>query len=169
MTLSPSGGFPDAVGEGPWDHRAMARIERADVRRLYRSTDDRVIAGVCGGLAEHLGIDLRLVRCVFVALALTGGAGLVLYGAFWAVVPQRPGGSEPSARHRRRHHLDRGDLTAFALLALGVLLVARQLGVWLGDAVVWPVVATAAGVGLIWRQADESQRARWSASARRPL
>src|SRR5207247_1526387 len=33
----------------------------------------------------------------------------------------------------------------------------------------WPIVATAAGVGLIWRQADESQRARWSASARRPL
>jgi signal transduction histidine kinase len=60
-------------------------------------------------------------------------------------------------------------MRAIALVAVGVLLVVRQTGVWLGDAVVWPVVATAAGVALIWRQADESQRARWSASARRPL
>jgi signal transduction histidine kinase/phage shock protein PspC (stress-responsive transcriptional regulator) len=154
----------------------MARSETASggtskggVRRLYRSTDDRIVAGVCGGLAEHLRLDSRAVRIAFAVLTLAGGAGLVVYGVFWAVVPQQPGGTAPAPRHHRRRHLDHGDLAAFALLAAGALLVARQFGVWLGDAVVWPVVATAAGVGLIWRQADESQRARWSASARRPL
>jgi signal transduction histidine kinase len=49
------------------------------------------------------------------------------------------------------------------------VLLVRQLGLWLGDAFVWPVLAAAVGVAIIWRQADESQRARWAASARAPL
>ena len=148
-------------------------VARSEVRRLYRSSEDRVLAGVCAGLAEHLRVDVRTVRIVFAALTLAGGAGLVLYAAFWALVPQQPeGAQQPRPVHshrRRRRHLDRGDVVAFSLLAAGGLLLAQQLGVWLGGAVVWPVAATAAGVALIWRQADEAQRARWSESARRPL
>jgi two-component sensor histidine kinase len=96
--------------------------------------------------------------------------GLILYGSFWAVVPQAhdDAGAE-TPRQRRRRHRDRGDFLAFALLAAGAVLLTRQFGLWLGDAVVWPVLAAAAGVAIIWRQADESQRVRWSASARAPL
>jgi signal transduction histidine kinase/phage shock protein PspC (stress-responsive transcriptional regulator) len=145
----------------------MARTEQ---RRLYRSTDDRILAGVCGGLAQHLDIDVRAVRVAFAVLALVGGTGLILYAAFWAIVPQRPDGAEaaPTSRSRRRRP-DRGDLVALCLLAGGVVLLVRQLGLWLGDAFVWPVLAAAVGVAIIWRQADESQRARWAASARAPL
>jgi signal transduction histidine kinase len=51
---------------------------------LYeRSEDDRVIAGVCGGLAARLGVDATLVRLVFALLALAGGAGILLYFALW--------------------------------------------------------------------------------------
>jgi signal transduction histidine kinase len=50
---------------------------------LRRSDDDRVVAGVCGGIAEALGVDPTLVRLVFTILALAGGAGIVLYGAAW--------------------------------------------------------------------------------------
>ena len=147
----------------------MARTEQ---RRLYRSTDDRILAGVCGGLAQHLDIDLRAVRVGFAVLAFVGGTGLILYAAFWAIVPQRPDGGEPERRPRggqRRRRPDRGDLIALCLLAAGVVLLIRQLGLWLGDAFVWPVLAAAIGVAMIWRQADESQRARWAASARAPL
>jgi signal transduction histidine kinase len=49
-----------------------------------RSEDDRVIAGVCGGLAARLGVDATLVRLVFALLALAGGAGILLYFALWA-------------------------------------------------------------------------------------
>jgi signal transduction histidine kinase len=48
-----------------------------------RSDDDRVIAGVCGGLAATLGVDATLVRLAFALLALAGGAGILLYFAFW--------------------------------------------------------------------------------------
>jgi signal transduction histidine kinase/phage shock protein PspC (stress-responsive transcriptional regulator) len=135
-------------------------------RRLYRTSDDLVLAGVAAGLAEHLHVDVRIVRIAFVALALAGGLGLVLYAAFWAVVPQRHGPGRPA--HDRRHRRpDRGDLVAFSLVAAGVVLLTRQFGLWLGGAFLWPILAAAAGVALIWRQADEVQRARWS--ARGPL
>ena len=146
----------------------MARTEQ---RRLYRSTDDRILAGVCGGLAEHLAMDARVVRIAFVVLAFVGGTGLILYAAFWAIVPQRSAASEaaaPKARSARRRP-DRGDLVALCVLAGGVVLLVRQSGLWIGDAFVWPVLAAAVGVAIIWHQADESQRQRWAASARAPL
>ncbi len=58
----------------------------AERRRLYRSEKDRVIAGVCGGLAEVLGVDVALMRLVWVAAALLGG-GLVAYLILWLVLP----------------------------------------------------------------------------------
>ncbi|MDF9279546.1 PspC domain-containing protein, partial [Arthrobacter sp. EH-1B-1] len=53
---------------------------------LLRS-DDALIAGVCGGLAAHLGVSLRVARISMVALSLVGGAGVVLYGWLWLLVP----------------------------------------------------------------------------------
>lgn len=55
--------------------------------RLHRSATDRKIAGVAGGLGRHLNIDPTVLRVAFVVLALFGGAGLVLYGAAWLIVP----------------------------------------------------------------------------------
>ena len=138
-------------------------------RKLYRSPDDKVIAGVCGGLAEHLGLDPSMVRVAFVVLTVVGGVGIVLYGAFWAVVSQRQGPAP--AAHERSPRLPHGrvDRRAMLLLAIGGLLLVRQTGIWFGDAVVWPLVAAGIGVALIWRQADAAQRARWAASARHPM
>ena len=51
--------------------------------RYERSEHDRVVAGVCGGLAARLGVDATLVRLVFALLALAGGAGILLYFALW--------------------------------------------------------------------------------------
>ena len=57
--------------------------------RLYRSTENKMIAGVCGGLAEFFGLDPTLVRLVFVILALLGGHGLLVYLILWIIVPHR--------------------------------------------------------------------------------
>ena len=51
---------------------------------LERSEHDRVIAGVCGGLASALRVDATLIRLAFALLALAGGAGILLYFALWA-------------------------------------------------------------------------------------
>jgi len=57
-------------------------------KRLQRSSRDKKLAGVCGGLAHYFGIDATLVRVVFVLLTLAGGPGLLLYLVLWLVLPQ---------------------------------------------------------------------------------
>jgi len=59
-------------------------------RKLYRSKTDRVLAGVCGGLAQYFNLDATLIRVLFVLLAVLGGAGLVVYVAMWIIVPNQP-------------------------------------------------------------------------------
>ena len=59
-------------------------------KRFYRSTTDKRIAGVAGGLAEYFAIDPLLVRLVFVILVLAGGGGLLLYIILWIITPERP-------------------------------------------------------------------------------
>ena len=55
--------------------------------RLVRASDDRYIAGVCGGLARYFGLDPMLVRGAFVVLVFFGGLSLVLYPLLWLLTP----------------------------------------------------------------------------------
>jgi phage shock protein C len=57
--------------------------------RLHRSRTDKMLGGVCGGLAESLDVDVTLLRIGFVALTLLGGGiGIPLYLAAWIVAPE---------------------------------------------------------------------------------
>lgn len=58
--------------------------------RLYRSRRDRMIAGVCGGLADRLGWDPTLVRILFVLSILLPGPQVLVYLVMWIVVPLEP-------------------------------------------------------------------------------
>ena len=58
--------------------------------RLRRSSTDRMLGGVCGGLATYTGVDAVLWRAAVVALTLAGGAGLVLYAVLWVLTPADP-------------------------------------------------------------------------------
>lgn len=59
----------------------------SDAPRLHRSATDKVVAGVCGGLAEYLEVDPSLVRLAFVVGTLWGGLGLLLYVLLALVLP----------------------------------------------------------------------------------
>jgi phage shock protein C len=69
------------------------RKREMDVKRLYRSRSDKMLAGVCGGLAEYFGIDPTIVRLLFVLLALVTVAFPVILAYFilCIVVPKNPG------------------------------------------------------------------------------
>ena len=61
------------------------------VKRLYRSSDNRVFAGICGGLGEYFDVDPTVVRVVYVLLSLlTAFMGVLLYIILWFVIPNRP-------------------------------------------------------------------------------
>lgn len=82
---------PPPTSSAGGHEQAGPRVTGADIRdvsRLRRSTTDRHIAGVAGGLARHLDIDPLLVRIAFVIFTIFGGAGILLYGALWLLVPE---------------------------------------------------------------------------------
>ncbi len=59
-------------------------------KKLYRSNTDRMLFGVCGGLAEYYGSDPTLVRVIFIVLTLLHGIGLLLYLILAVIIPASP-------------------------------------------------------------------------------
>lgn len=117
------------------------RVSRDDVRDLDRlrrtSGPDRYIAGVSGGVARHLDLDPTIVRVLFVVLAFFGGAGLLLYGALWLLLPEE----------RTEHAiigLDSRSLTVAIVAVLGLAAVLFIGDAWGGYGFPWPL--TVAGI-----------------------
>ncbi len=61
-----------------------------DNRHLYRSRDERIIAGICGGLAEFFGLNVSRIRLAVLLLLLFGGLSLWAYIILWLIVPEAP-------------------------------------------------------------------------------
>ncbi|MFP5219329.1 MAG: PspC domain-containing protein [Actinomycetes bacterium] len=124
---------------------------------LVRLRSGRAFGGVAAGLAAHLGLPVLWVRVAFAVLAVAGGSGIVLYAAYWLVLPQA---GEDGGRLDDRVW---GEVVALAAVAVGALLLLGRLAV--PDAALVPLGVMAAGAALVWRQADDARRARWRASA----
>ncbi|MED7822141.1 PspC domain-containing protein [Streptomyces chiangmaiensis] len=161
-------GMPDAAAVPPDDPRPP--------RKLYRSSDGRWLGGVARGLAGHLGLPVIWVRLVFVGLMTADGLGALLYAAFWFFVPLGVGGvddrrppslvaTETLADGRRRlvaRKPDRGQIVALLLMVVVALTFVGSVNLGSGaKAYLIPAVLVAAGVALVWRQADNARRARW--------
>ncbi|MDO8304026.1 MAG: PspC domain-containing protein [Sedimentisphaerales bacterium] len=58
------------------------------MKRIMRSTQDKKVAGVCGGLGVYFGIDPVIFRIIFVISALCGGFGLLMYVLLWLLAPE---------------------------------------------------------------------------------
>ncbi len=129
--------------------------------RLYRTVSGRLLGGVAGALADHLGISRRLVRLGFVLLSAGSGLGVLLYGAFWIVLPTPPEADRKSGTRASVEYL-------VAVVAAGLVLLfnahTMPLGWWF-----IPSVLACFGGALLWRQASESDRERWRRLSRSSL
>ena len=116
---------------------------------LTRRSRHKIVAGVAGGLGDHFHIEPNLVRLAFVVLTLAGGAGAVLYAAGWLFLPTDGGedGADGSGDERSRNDLVQ--VLALGAVTLGVLLLAKSIGLGFGDALLWPIVLAAMGTALI--------------------
>lgn len=59
-------------------------------KKLYRSNEDRWLAGVCGGIAEYFDVDSTLIRVLFILFSFVVGGGLIIYLILWLVMPPEP-------------------------------------------------------------------------------
>jgi signal transduction histidine kinase/phage shock protein PspC (stress-responsive transcriptional regulator) len=113
---------------------------------VTRSRDDRVIAGVCGGLAHRWRLNPEIVRVGAMALTLCGGIGVALYIGAWMLMPE---GEQTSSLGALRRDDRRDDLATLAVIA-GALLVFRSVGLWFSDVAAIIGGVAIIGVGLVW-------------------
>jgi signal transduction histidine kinase len=105
--------------------------------RIARAERGGVVAGVCRGIADALGVDATLVRLIFALLAFASGAGIVAYLGAWALLPA-PGAGAPTRRRR---------IAGTVLLVWSAILALRGLG--LSDSLIVPLALAAAGIALV--------------------
>lgn len=142
------------------DHREQIERTLRVPRGLARSSDDRVVAGVCGGLGAGLGVDPTVLRLAIVVLALANGAGLVAYLAALALLPPRPVATltDPGAAQRLEPTAERA--VAVGMITVGTLLLFGQLGLLLPANLVWAAALAAVGFALVWARTDDEHRTR---------
>jgi phage shock protein C len=137
-------------------------------RRLYKSRRLRMIDGICGGISEYFGVDVTIIRILFILLVLMGGTGLLVYIAAMIIMPANPDFmSFPEPRAQRGG--DRRFWGVFLIL-IGATVLFVNLG-WLAGldwwsfsgSVVLPVLMIAAGIFVIF-----SLRAKGGPVMRRP-
>lgn len=130
--------------------------------RAYRVVDGRIVAGVCAGLAQHLRVDVRWVRALFIIAAVLGkGSGLLAYLAFWALLPLDP----HEAATARPAPRARDSLLIIAAVGIAGLLTMAALGFTSFLDTLLPLVLGSIGIALVWSRADELQRGTWRTEA----
>ncbi|WP_396897578.1 ATP-binding protein [Nocardia colli] len=136
-------GFEAARGFGPAPVLDQGRPPYA---RMTRRSGGRIVGGVAGGLADHLGVDVFKVRMAFVLLSAFG-AGIVTYGLLWIFTPGGSDVAKASGSERRQ---------AIGLAILGISLAVGVSWLFSGTAanVIAPIIVVAIGAALVWREYD---------------
>lgn len=146
---------------------------------LARPSEGRVLAGVCRGVATHLGLDVVMVRIVFVVLGIASGAGIVAYLFLWAMTPvEEPTAridpalphDAPQAAHEVRPAVPPSAIPRGAVLlaigtlttVAGALALLQSSGRDVRAGLLLPVLLIAIGAVVAWAQLDTTQRARWA-------
>ena len=147
---------------GPGQRRPRRPLSRLWSRRrgnggpLRRSREDRLLGGVAAGLAARTGVDVTVIRLVFVLAALVS-VGAAAYVLAWLFIPMA---DEDGTIAGRAMTDRRGIALAAALgsLLIVVFVLASVVGAsWIGN-LSWPLAISVAGLALIWRNAPEDEQ-----------
>jgi phage shock protein C len=140
-------------------------------KRLYRSRTDRMVAGVCGGLAQYFDIDVTLVRLVFLLLLVFGGGGFLIYIVLAIVVPEEGSTSGTPQEVLQNNVQDLADrakelgqgfgsgstaagnrqgalLVGGVLIAVGILFLVQNL-LRINFSQFWPLLLIVIGIALL--------------------
>jgi phage shock protein C len=124
----------------------MTTPDSSAPRVLRRSTEDRVIAGVAGGLGRYLGIDSVIVRIILLVLLIAGGSGFLIYLIGWIAIPtEQPGDNVgPATGHAGGATL----LIGGVLIVIGGFMILDRIVPSIGK-FIWPAVVILIGLVVI--------------------
>ena len=136
-------------------------------KKLYRSRNDKVISGVCGGIAEYFGIDATIVRLLWALMFFTGGIGFLAYIVAIVVIPERPKGMavdsieeeeeevyDDSYEEEDRPKKDGKHGFGIALIALGVIFILERYS-WFSIWSLWPAIFILLGVYFVFGHKED--------------
>ncbi len=110
-----------------------ATSNQGDIKRLFRSRKDKILAGVCGGLADYFSIDPVLMRILWVIISFFGGVGLLLYIAAAIIIPQESDSVadlDNGAKIGETGHNDKALFWGSLLVIVGIGLILKQFGLF---------------------------------------
>jgi phage shock protein C len=155
----------------------------AITKRLYRSREDKIVAGVCGGMGEYFNVDPVWIRLIFVLLTIVDGAGILIYVVCWILMPLNPGqkpttdtfaektvdtlAKKIKSKHEhsktakdipkppaRRNHSG-AIIFGLILILLGTAFMLKYLFKSFNMMFTWPIIIIAIGLYLIFRRVNE--------------
>lgn len=129
---------PDSV-------REEQSSEPVQPKRLYRSSTQRVVGGVCGGLGEYFAVDPVWFRIGFIVLAIGGGSGVLAYVVMWLALEPTPDGHVPSSA--KPATLGGTAIVGLVLMMVGAIALVERVAPWM-DEYIWPAVLLLGGLAL---------------------
>lgn len=135
------------------------------LKQLYRSEKNRVIAGVCAGLAEYFNLDPVIVRIFAVLITLFGGSGVLLYFILWIVIPTESAVGKKSENNIKNNVEEIKDTTKSVVgknshmwagvlfVSLGLIFLFNNFGIFhfLNIGKLWPILLVALGLIILSR------------------
>jgi len=145
------------------------------VKRLYRSRHDRIISGVCSGLAEYFSIDVILVRIFWIIITFFGGIGLFIYIAAVIIIPENREYTNEPETLKIKNGNDKTLFWGSLLIIAGIALIVRQMGffhylqLWnIPWQMIWAVILILLGVFLLYNKSANPDVTNASASEASP-
>lgn len=139
-------------------------LDEAPARRLVRTSDGRWLGGICAGLGRYFDINPLVYRIAFVALALAGGTGLLLYLAAYLVIPDEHADESIAVEAMRTRRDQPWLLLGVGVLGFGALFALTEASFWPGNGNFW-FAAVLAGAALVWWRVSSRDRSAHTAPA----
>ena len=116
-------------------------------KKLYRSTKNSMIAGVCGGVGEYFNIDPTIVRLLAVLLIFAEGIGILLYIIAWIIVP-RAEVIEGEVQVEKETN-SKKYLPGLIIIGVGIIFLLNNFIPWFHFHFIWPIILILLGVFLL--------------------
>jgi phage shock protein PspC (stress-responsive transcriptional regulator) len=132
----------------------------SEPRRLTRPREDRWLGGVAAGLGAYFDLSPTIYRIAFVALALAGGTGVLLYIAAWLVIPAEGTEDSIAGAELKRHHDRPRRMIGLAVLGFAAVVALSSAHVWPNPGNLWLALVLGIVALVWWRRGPASSRRR---------